>query len=64
MRVLRDTQAVAAAKIGIDPSKYCAFAAARQRPCLDVAARIEAVTGGYVKTTQWAQSMGRRSVAA
>jgi hypothetical protein len=61
--MLRDTQVVAAAKIGIDPSKYCAFAAARRRPCLDVAARIEVVTRGYVRATQWAQSMRMRAVA-
>lgn len=55
--ILQDTQKIAATKIGIDHTKYNAFETARARPCLDVAAQIEVVTGGYVRATQWAQSM-------
>jgi transcriptional regulator with XRE-family HTH domain len=66
-KILKGTQRDAAERIGIDHTKYSAFETRRARPSLDVAAQIEAVTGGYVRATQWAQAMDldeRRSRAA
>jgi DNA-binding XRE family transcriptional regulator len=66
-RIIRETQRAAAERIGIDHAKYNSFERGRARPCLDVAVRIEEVTGGYVRANQWAQAMGlddRRSRAA
>jgi DNA-binding XRE family transcriptional regulator len=65
--ISKESQFMVALKIGIDSTKYNAFEHARRRPSLDVAAKIELVTEGYVLAVQWAQAMeldARRAGAA
>lgn len=45
--------------VGIDLSRYNAFERGRERPGIDIATKIQDVTGGLVLATHWAQPDGR-----
>lgn len=57
------SQQEAAVMVGIDLPRYNAFERGRERPGIDIATKIQNVTGGLVLATHWAQ-LDRRAKAS
>jgi transcriptional regulator with XRE-family HTH domain len=54
-----ETRAAFAARSGVSEASLSRLLTRRMRPGIDMAAAIQAATGGFVLATDWAQDSGR-----